>query len=77
MEEKVLVGKKNGMLILLLEILLMAASIAGIVFGAIILEKGGLPVLFIISLVVLLVGWIPLCGLKVLKPQEARHKHHR
>ena len=36
MEEKVLVGKKNGMLVLLLEILLMAASIAGIIFGAII-----------------------------------------
>lgn len=71
MEEKVLVGKKNGMLILLLEILLIAASIAGVIFGAIILENGGLPILLIVSIVVLLVGWIPLCGLKVLKPQEA------
>ncbi len=71
MEEKVLVGKKNGMLVLLLEILLIAASIAGIIFGAIILENGGLPILLIVSIVVLLVGWIPLCGLKVLKPQEA------
>lgn len=71
MKEKVLVGKKNGMLVLLLEILVLLASIAGIIFGAIVLEKGGLPILFIISLIVLLVGWIPLCGLKVLKPQEA------
>lgn len=71
MEEKVLVGKKNGMLVLLLEILVIAAAIAGVIFGAIILEKGGLPILLIVSLVVLLVGWIPLCGLKVLKPQEA------
>ena len=41
MEEKILVGKKNGMLVMLLEILLMVASIAGIIFGAIILENGG------------------------------------
>ena len=71
MEEKNLVGKKNGMLVMLLEILLMVASIAGIIFGAIILENGGLPILLIVSLVVLVVGWIPLLGLKVLKPQEA------
>ena len=71
MEEKVLVGKKNGMLVMLLEILLMAAAIAGIIFGAIILENGGLPILLIVSLVVLVVGWIPLLGLKILKPQEA------
>lgn len=71
MEEKVLVGKKNGMLVMLLEILVMAASIAGIIFGAITLENGGLPILLIVSLVVLIFGWIPLLGLKVLKPQEA------
>ena len=71
MEEKVLVGKKNGMLVMLLEILLIAASIAGVVFGAITLENGGLPILLIVSLVVLIFGWIPLLGLKVLKPQEA------
>ena len=71
MEEKVLVGKKNGMLVMLLEILVMAASIAGIIFGAITIENGGLPILLIVSLVVLIFGWIPLLGLKVLKPQEA------
>ena len=71
MEEKVLVGKKNGMMVLLLGLLVIAASIAGIIFGAITLENGGSPVLLIISIIVLLVCWIPLCGLKVLKPQEA------
>lgn len=71
MEEKVLVGKKNGMLVLLLELLLIAASITGVVFGGITLDKGGNPVLLVISIIVLCVGWIPLCGLRVLKPQEA------
>ena len=71
MEEKVLVGKKNGMLVMLLEILVMAVSVAGVIFGAITIENGGLPILLIASLVVLVFGWIPLLGLKVLKPQEA------
>ena len=71
MEEKVLVGKKNGMLVLILEILVIAIAIAGIIFGAIILENGGLPVLLIFSIILLCVCWIPLCGLRVLKPQEA------
>ncbi len=71
MEEKVLVGKKNGMMVLLLGLLVIVASIVGIVFGAITIEKIGNPVLLIISLIVLFVSWIPLCGLKILKPQEA------
>lgn len=71
MEEKVLVGKKNGMMVLLLEILVIAASIAGIIFGAITVEGGGKPVLLVISIIVLCVCWIPLCGLRILKPQEA------
>ncbi len=71
MEEKVLVGKKNGMLVLLLGLLVIVASIAGIIFGAITVEGGGNPVLLVISIIVLCVCWIPLCGLRVLKPQEA------
>lgn len=71
MEEKVLVGKKNGMLVLLLTILVMAASIAGVVFGGIMLDKGGNPALLIVCLVIIALSWIPFCGLKVLKPQEA------
>ncbi len=71
MEEKVLKGKKNGMAMLFLNLLLIAAAIGGVVAGGILLDAGKNPVLFIISFIVLFVSWIPLCGLKVLKPQEA------
>ncbi len=71
MEEKVLKGKKNGMLMLLLNLLLIAALIGGMVAGGILLDAGKNPALFVICLVALFVSWIPLCGLKVLKPQEA------
>lgn len=74
-EEKFLQGKKNGFLILALTILLYALALTGIIIGAFYLENktaGLLTVaLFVISLVYALLGWIPLCGLKILKPQEA------
>lgn len=73
MAEKIYVTKKNGMRALILNLLFLAAAIAGIVFGAIGEEAErayGIPLL-IVALVCLLLGWIPLCGLKVLKPQEA------
>ena len=34
-------------------------------------ENGESPVLAIIGVVLLVIGWIPLCGLRILKPQEA------
>ncbi len=71
MEEKIIVGKKHGMLVLLLGLFVIAVSIAGIICGAILVEKTNNPVLLILSIVVLAVCWIPLCGLRVLKPQEA------
>ncbi len=80
MEEKVLQGKKNGMLVLLLNLLVYAVAIAGCIVGAILAETNGYingvkygenPLLLIISIIILCIGWIPLCGLKVLKPQEA------
>jgi len=71
MEEKVLQGKKNGMLVLLLNLLVYAAAIGGCVVGAIQTENGGNLALLIVSIIILCIGWIPLCGLKVLKPQEA------
>ena len=73
MEEKILNTKKNGMPVMLLCILLYVAAILGIVFGGINLDKGrmiGLA-MFIPGIVWVLLGWIPFCGLKVLKPQEA------
>lgn len=71
MEEKILVGKKHGMLVLLLEILLIATAIGGVIYGAILLDKTNNPLLLIISIVLLCVIWIPLVGLRILKPQEA------
>ena len=73
MQEKILNSKKNGMGVMLLCILLYVAAILCVIFGAINMDRGrmiGLA-LFIPGLIWTLVGWIPFCGLKVLKPQEA------
>ena len=56
------------MLMLLLFLLLFAAAIAAIILGAV---KGGTLWLLIPGIVVLCFIWIPMMGLKVLKPQEA------
>ena len=72
MTEKILTNKKNGMAVLLLDILLLIAGILAIIFGAIWVEtKGHTPALMIVGILVTSVGWLPLLGLKVLKPQEA------
>lgn len=71
MKEKILNNHKNGMAVMLLTILLYLAAIAGTIIGGMIIADGGLPVLLIISIAWLVIGWIPLLGLKVLKPQEA------
>ena len=75
MKEKILENKKNGMLVLIATVTLLIAAIAGTVAGGVLSENeaygvGGL-VLFVVSLVVLCIGWFPLLGLRVLKPQEA------
>lgn len=71
MKEKVLSNKKHGMAVMLLTILLLLLATVGTVFGAILLDDGKSPVLFVISIIVLCIGWLPLCGLRILKPQEA------
>ena len=73
MKEIVLENKKNGMLVLVLDVLLLLVATAGCVIGGIILgENGeGNPTVFVVSMLVLCIGWIPLLGLRVLKPQEA------
>lgn len=72
MKERVLEKKKNGMAVMLLVILYYIAAAGLIVLGAV---KGGddlLDILFIVlGLIIVSLGWIPLCGLRVLKPQEA------
>lgn len=73
MEEKIYTTKKNGMAVLLLSILLFVATIPCIIWGGILLDEGrGIGALpLVLGIVWCVVGWIPFCGLKVLKPQEA------
>lgn len=71
MEEKILKGNKNGMAVLIGVIVLHIALIAGIIKGGFQIEAGESPVFLIICCIVICLAWIPLLGLKVLKPQEA------
>ena len=73
MTEKVLTGKKNGMVMLLLIIGILLASVAALVFGIILTEKITVVgvVLIVLSVIGFIVGSILPAGLKVLKPQEA------
>ncbi len=67
MEEKVLRKKKNGMTMLILFTLLYIAAIAMIICGAS-TDRG---ILIAAGVIYAALGWIPFCGLCVLKPQEA------
>ena len=76
MQEKILTTKKNGMVVMLLDILLLLAAIPVMIIGITMSETEGANnalgyVLGIGGMVFLCVGWIPMIGLKVLKPQEA------
>ncbi len=78
MKENVLAKKKNGMAALMGILLLFAVSVAGIVFGAITIERHSSSpmlaagiVMLVAGIVMVVVSLILLCGLKVLKPQEA------
>lgn len=71
MQEKVLLHRKNGMIVLILTTLLYLAAVAGCVFGGMMVSDGFGPALLIVSIIWLCVGWIPYCGLRILKPQEA------
>ena len=70
MKEIVLTGKRKGMAVLLGIIALYVLAILGILaFCA--QPRGATVALLVLSILVLALGWIPICGLKVLKPQEA------
>ena len=79
MEEKVLGGKKNGMLVLLLGIVMVIACVAFFVVGGMeadAAEMEGRSQTLGIALVCLGILtacfiWVPFCSIKVLKPQEA------
>lgn len=66
MQEKVLTNKKNGMLVMLITILLYIGAAILTAYGA-----AHSPVLMVIAIIWLCIGWLPLPGLRVLKPQEA------
>jgi len=73
MTEKILTTKKCGMAVMLGIIFLYIVSIALIIFGAFLLDDGiilGVAPL-VLGIILVVVGWIPLAGLKILKPQEA------
>ena len=71
MKEILLENRKHGLLVLLLTIAVFALAVLGCVFGGLLLGDGGSPALMVVSIVVLCLCWLPLPGLKVLKPQEA------
>lgn len=77
MTEQILKGHRSGLAVLLLVIVLYVLAILGCIAGATLTDAqtvgtvyGGIALLTV-SIAWLCLGWIFLCGLKVLKPQEA------
>ncbi|MCR4690708.1 MAG: SPFH domain-containing protein [Lachnospiraceae bacterium] len=69
--ERVMSGRKIGGLVLLLDILLYIGAGLGIFYCA---SRGNGPMpglLLVVCVLYVIFGWIPLLGLKVLKPNEA------
>ncbi len=74
MEEKIIKGKKNGGLVLFLIIVLELALIGGAIFFGVMAETNGAYYLwagFGVCIALVCIAWIPLCGLRILNPQEA------
>ena len=73
MQEKILENKKNGMAVLIGDIAALILSTALLIIGGPGLDNGNalLITLFAIGFIGLCFGWIPLLGLRILKPQEA------
>ena len=71
MTEKVLNGKKKGMLVLLAVLALYVVAAIGVFIGVSVYMGLFNIVLLAVCIAYLCLGWIILCGLKVLKPQEA------
>lgn len=71
MTEKIIDNHKNGMPVMLALIAAYCAAIAAMIVGRINMDAGGDIVLFVVGIVWVCIGWFPMLGLKVLKPQEA------
>ena len=67
MKEIELKNKKNGMTALLLTCVLYLVAVAGLIYGGI---QANVPII-VVTAIWVCVGWLPLCGLRTLKPQEA------
>ena len=74
MNEIILHNKKHGMVVLLAVLVVYIAATVGTIFTAIQLDADPSALnitLFVLCVIVLSVAWIPLCGLRILNPQEA------
>ena len=67
MQEKIITGRKYGMAVLLGYLALLAVAILAIVYGAV----RGRVFFVVLGILYVSLGWIGLCGLRILKPQEA------
>ena len=67
MQEKIITGRKNGMAVLLGYLALLILAVLAIVYGAV----RGYVLPTVLGILFVSLDWIPLCGLRVLKPQEA------
>ena len=71
MNEKILTNRKSGMAMLFLTLILyIGVIVLCFTGGALLGDDKGIPLL-VIGILWACLGWIPFCGLKVLKPQEA------
>ena len=70
MKEKILSAKPKGMLALCLIIAALILGMVGFILGVVSGSVYGI-ILAVFCGLVMLLGWIPLIGLKILKPQEA------
>lgn len=79
MKEKILTAKKLGMVVMLLDILFLLAGVLVLVLGIngmIKAEESAVAspasiVMLVLGILIVSLGWLPLIGLKVIKPQEA------
>lgn len=73
MEEKVLDNKKHGMAVLLGTIAGHIVAVLAAIFSWIVNDDPQIYnlIIFIIAVAYMVIGWLPLVGLKVLAPQEA------
>ena len=67
MQEKIITGRKYGMAALLGYLVLLAAAVLAIIYGAV----RGHVFFVVLGVLYVSLGWIALCGLRILKPQEA------